>query len=149
MEIEKKYLVKNIPFDLKNYKKSYIEQGYINRTPVIRVRKQDNNLILTVKGSGHLSREEFELNLSNEEFNNLWTKIQKKPIVKKRYFIPIENNLIAELDIYESDLKGLKTVEVEFNNINDANNFKAPKWFGDDITYNKKFKNNNLYYDGI
>lgn len=58
--------------------------------------------------------------------------------------IPIENDLIAELDIYSNQLEGLSTVEVEFPSLEVATNFQAPEWFGIDITSNKSYKNKNL-----
>ena len=70
--------------------------------------------------------------------------IQGNIIKKLRYFIPLENNLIAELDIYQDQLEGLMVVEVEFPSINHARNFMVPNWFGTELTENKKYKNKNL-----
>ncbi len=39
MEIERKYLIDEIPFDLKDYPCKVIEQGYLNTDPVVRVRR--------------------------------------------------------------------------------------------------------------
>ena len=35
-------------------------------------------------------------------------------------------------------------VEVEFNSLEDANNFEVPNWFGKEITEDLRYKNDNL-----
>ena len=58
MEIERKWLINTIPSDLEQYPHHIIEQGYLNTTPVVRVRRQDELYILTYKGGGMMAREE-------------------------------------------------------------------------------------------
>ncbi len=140
IEIEKKFLVNYIP-DLKDCKCFYIKQGYISTNPVLRIRQKDEKYIFTFKGKGDISREEIEKEITKEEFDNLWLKIEGQPIIKSRYIIPLENGLIAELDIYDGNLKGFKNVEVEFDSIEQAENFIPPDWFGEDITKNIKYTN--------
>lgn len=139
-EIEKKFLVKQLP-NLENYEKQYIKQGYISTNPVLRIRQKNDKYIFTFKGKGTLQRIELEQELSKEEFDNLWQKVEGEPIIKTRYIIPLENGLKAELDIYEGNLLGFKNVEVEFETIEQANDFVAPDWFGEDITNNIKYTN--------
>ena len=64
MEIERKYLIDEIPFDLKDYSCKVIEQGYLNTDPVVRVRRSNDKYILTYKGSGLMVREEYNLPLN-------------------------------------------------------------------------------------
>ena len=139
-EIERKFLVKHIP-NLENCKNYYIKQGYISTNPVLRIRQKDNKYIFTFKGKGDIQREEFEKEITKEEFENLWLKIEGEPIIKTRYIIPLENDLVAELDIYEGNLQGFKNIVVEFDNIEQAENFIPPNWFGEDITKNIKYTN--------
>ena len=61
-------------------------------------------------------------------------------IEKTRYYIPFGEHTI-ELDVYEGRHKGLVVAEVKFENEEDAHNFKAPNWFGKEITYDKSYKN--------
>ena len=110
-EIERKFLVKHIP-NLENCKNYYIKQGYISTNPVLRIRQKDNKYIFTFKGKGDIQREEFEKEITKEEFENLWLKIEGEPIIKTRYIIPLENDLVAELDIYEGNLQGFKNIDV-------------------------------------
>ena len=51
-EIERKYLIHTIPFDLKEYAFHDIEQGYLCTEPVVRIRKQDDTYYLTYKSKG-------------------------------------------------------------------------------------------------
>lgn len=147
-EIERKFLVKYIP-DLTNSKVSYIKQAYISNNPVLRIRQQDDKYIFTFKGFGKMKRVEFEENLSKEEFENLYTKIENNPIIKKRYFIQLECGHVAELDIYEENLQGFINVEVEFKDLSSANDFIPPDWFGEDVTKNPQYTNVYLSQFGI
>ena len=47
-EIERKFLVKEIPNNLQQYKCYKIKQGYISTNPTIRLRQRDNEYILTI-----------------------------------------------------------------------------------------------------
>ena len=59
----------------------------------------------------------------------------------------MDNKKIAEVDLY-INLNNLKIVEVEFESEKEANNFKPPKWFGKEVTYNLEYKNKNLALRG-
>lgn len=143
MEIERKFLVKDCPL-LNTYPFKKIKQIYISTDPVIRIREMNDQFFLTVKSQGHMVREEFEMPITKEQFEALHKKGEGTPIIKTRYFIPIENGLTAELDIYTEDLDGLCTVEVEFTSIAAADSFMPPDWFGKDITLDNRYKNNHL-----
>ncbi len=149
MEIEYKYLVDKIPFELDNFTKLEIKQGYISVDPVIRVRQSNNDFILTIKGKGNFIREEFELPLSKEQFDKLWCKVETKKIDKTRYIIPIDGKYSAELDIYKEELEGLLTVEVEFESEEDAESFSPPNWFGENVTMKNDYKNSSLSVYGL
>ena len=49
MEIERKYLVSELPETLNNYPYRTIEQGYLNTDPVIRIRRDNEKYELTYK----------------------------------------------------------------------------------------------------
>ena len=148
MEIERKFLVNSLP-NLSEFQGKTIKQGYISTDPVIRVRKMDDLYTLTVKSKGHLVREEFELDLTPEQFEDLWKKVDNVYVSKTRYFIPLDATHIAELDIYYEDLEELVTVEVEFDSTKDAERFMAPSWFGKDVTHDSRYKNNHLAVYGL
>jgi len=148
MEIERKFLTKHIPFDITVYPYKQISQAYISFSPTIRIRQSDEAYILTVKGKGHLSREEFELLLTKEDYDSLFLKTEGTPVVKKRYLVPVEE-YTAEVDIYEEELEGLMTTEVEFPSLEAAEAFVAPEWFGRDVSEEKAYKNTSLSLYGM
>ncbi len=156
MEIEKKFLVKNLPNNLESFKKTEISQGYISDiNPTIRIRKFDNQHILTIKSveniakdKQHLINEEIEFNISKEKFYKLSTKVDNNFIEKTRYFVEITDN-IAELDIYHNALSPLITVEVEFQSEAQALEFNPPAWFGEEVTDDIRYKNFYLSKNGI
>ena len=75
MEIERKYLIEELPEDLENYPFHIIEQGYLNTEPVVRIRRQDDDYILTYKSKGLMVREEYNLPLTKEAYEHLSSKV--------------------------------------------------------------------------
>lgn len=138
IEIEKTFLVKEIPKDIFSYKSAKIKQGYISPSPSpLRIRQKGNKFELTkkmpLKEGDFSSANEINIPLTEYEFNKLWPLVEKS-LEKTRYLIPIKDNLIAELDIFEKELEGLSFVEVEFISQEQMNFFKPLDWFGKDIT---------------
>lgn len=144
MEIERKFLVDKIPYDLEDLSFHDIEQAYLCVAPVVRVRKQDNEYYMTYKGSGMMAREEYNLPLDKESYEHLKEKADGKVISKRRYLIPIENDLTVELDVFYGDLAPLILAEVEFESEEQANSFKPLDWFTEDVTFDKRFFNSYL-----
>ncbi len=149
MEIERKFLTKEIPFALDGFVCKELRQSYLSFKPTIRIRKSDDTYILTIKGSGDISREEYELLISEEEYMTLLKKTEGVEICKKRYLIPLENGLVAEFDVYEGELTGLYTTEVEFSTEEEAENFIAPEWFGKDVSSERTYKNGVMAREGL
>lgn len=146
MEIERKYLVNEIPFDLEQLEKKKIAQGYLNTSPVVRIRRSNDDYYLTYKGSGMMAREEYNLPLNKESFEHLAKKIDGLLIEKTRYLIPLDKKHVAELDIFEGAHAPLRLVEVEFESVEDANSFVAPDWFGEDVTHDGRYHNSNMIF---
>jgi CYTH domain-containing protein len=150
-EIEKKFVVKKLPENLESFPKKEIKQGYVSISEdgtEVRVRQKNNKFYHTTKSAGGLVREEIEREISQEEFDTFWAQTEGRRVEKTRYEIPLENDLIAELDIYHGGLDGLQTVEVEFHG-NNIEGFTPPDWFGDDVTENRAYKNANLALKGL
>lgn len=144
MEIERKYLIRRLPENLSQYQCKKIAQGYICTSPVVRIRKSDDEYYLTYKGKGLMAREEYNLPLTQEGYEHMLPKIDGRIIEKSRYLIPLDGKLTAELDIFEGDLAPLIIVEVEFDSLDAANSFIPPEWFGEDVTESRKYHNSNL-----
>lgn len=143
MEIERKFLIKELPKNLETYPCRHLEQGYLSTAPVVRVRKDNDKYELTYKGKGAMVREEYNLPLTAESFEHLKQKIDGRLIVKKRYMIPY-GDFTIELDIFEEDLAPLTLAEVEFSSEEEANAFVAPDWFAEDVTFSKLYHNSYL-----
>ena len=143
MEIERKFLVARLPELTEDTPKKVIEQGYVSTWPVIRIRRSNDDYILTIKGKGLLQREEFELMLDNEQYDTLKKKVDNYMICKTRYLLPY-NGYTIELDIFENQLQGLIVAEVEFPNLEAANSFSPPGWFGKDVTEDRRYQNSHL-----
>ncbi len=152
MEIERKFLVKQLPENLEAYPQSRLTQSYISRTPVIRLRKIEKecaiSYVLTIKSGGLAVRQEFELPLQKAEYERLFQKVEGRVLQKVRYLIPLENGYIAELDRFEGELAGLLLVEVEFPSVEAMNAFKAPEWFGEDVSESTQYHNSVLSNGG-
>lgn len=146
MEIERKYLIegKNLPQNLEAFESHLIEQAYLCRNPVIRIRRQDDEYILTYKSKGLMTREEYNLPLNADAYEHLKEKTDGSLISKRRYLLPLENGLTIELDVFEKPCKGLLLAEVEFPDEETANQFTPPDWFGKDVTFDGRYHNSYL-----
>ena len=144
MEIERKYLLKQLPSNLDSYASKKIAQGYLCTSPVVRVRRSNDSYYMTYKGAGLMVREEYNLPLTKESYEHLIKKADGNIITKKRYEIPDNSGHTIELDIFEGDLAPLTLVEVEFDSVDAANEFTAPDWFGEDVTESGKYHNSYL-----
>lgn len=144
MEIERKYLVKEIPEKLEEYERQDMIQAYLCVDPVVRIRKSNDDYYLTYKGRGYMVREEYNLPLSREAFMHLLPKADGTVIEKTRYLIPIPGGYTAELDVFSGAWQGLELVEVEFETVEQAEGFVPPEWFGEDVTESTAYHNSTL-----
>jgi len=71
MEIERKYLLDQLPENLTSYPCKKIEQGYLSTEPVVRIRRSDDEYYLTYKSKGLMVREEYNLPLTKESYLHL------------------------------------------------------------------------------
>lgn len=144
MEIERKFLIKTLPENLEQYPFHLIEQAYLCTSPVVRIRRQDEEYILTWKGGGMMAREEYNLPLTKEGYEHMLPKADGNIITKKRYLIPLPDGLKAELDIFSRKFEGLMIVEVEFPDTDTAAAFLPPEWFAEEVTYSPLYHNSVL-----
>lgn len=144
MEIERKYLIQTLPENLEQYPHHIIEQGYLCTEPVVRIRRQDDDYILTYKSKGLMVRDEYNLPLTAAAYEHLKPKADGLIITKTRYVIPLNKILNIELDVFHEAYEGLCLAEVEFPNEDMANGFIPPDWFGEDVTFSSKYHNSTL-----
>ncbi|MDO4166342.1 MAG: CYTH domain-containing protein [Eubacteriales bacterium] len=151
MEIEKKFQLKALP-DLSGYQKKEIEQGYLCTDPVVRIRKSDDQYILTYKSkvgiepSGIVAQvnQEMEVPLHEKAYQHLREKVDNHLIRKSRYVIPLADGHTGELDVFHGVLEGLAFIEVEFESEEAASAFCPPEWFGDNVSMDKRYTNSFL-----
>jgi CYTH domain-containing protein len=145
-EIERKFLVKLLPHNLKRWRSFVIEQGYLATESAgrqVRLRKRGNAASLTFKVGRGSHREEREIKLSPKQFATLWPATTARRLRKVRYEIPWDNVMI-EIDVYRGRHTGLVVAEVEFPDTASCRRFKAPWWFGREVTGEKRYSNVRL-----
>ena len=154
MEIEKKFRLAYLPDDLEQYPCRIIEQAYLNSKPTVRVRRSNEDYILTLKdkqgvaelqieGAGIVNRE-IEISLTKEAYDHLKSKADGYVIEKKRYLIPLQDGLVAELDVFGGRLNGLYFAEVEFPDVETARKFQPPVWIGREVSEDPRYRNTVL-----
>lgn len=151
VEIERKFLVEQLPDGLGGHPSREIEQGYLAITDdlEVRLRRYGDQSFLTVKSSGNESRIEEEIEIDEGRFAALWPLTDGRRIQKRRYRIPFGDGLTIELDVYHDRLDGLLTAEVEFNSLADATAFVPPGWLGPEVTDDRRYKNKRLATEGL
>ena len=145
-EIERKFLVKWLPDNLKRARHFTIEQGYLATESAgrqVRLRKSGSAASLTFKVARSSHREEREIKLGPKQFAALWPGTAGRRLRKVRYEIPWDNVLI-EIDIYRGRHAGLVVAEVEFPDRASCRRFKPPPWFGREVTDEKRYSNVRL-----
>ena len=145
-EIERKFLVKRLPAELKRARRYSILQGYLASEPGgrhVRLRKKGRSASLTFKVSRGHAREGREITLSAKQFATLWPATAGRRLGKTRYEIPWKN-LKIEVDIYRGRNQGLIVAEVEFPDQTSYRKFKPPSWFGREVTGEKRYSNIRL-----
>ena len=145
-EIERKFLVKEIPEGLENFPASEISQGYLAATgddTEIRIRKKGNKFFETVKSGKGLSRKEVEVGIGEKAFRSLWPLTEGMRVEKTRHEIPY-GGLVIELDVFSGPLAGLVIAEVEFASEEESARFIPPEWLGREITDDVRYSNRHL-----
>lgn len=154
MEIERKYLVRELPSNLDGYPHVEIEQCYLCTSPTVRIRRMGDVYILTVKENLSKGREgcaihnrEEEFALTAESYERLKSKCEGRPVLKTRYKIPVGGGLVAELDLFHGTHEGLRLVEVEFPDTAASNTFTPPTWFGEDVSSDRRYRNSYMAFN--
>lgn len=140
IELEKTYLAKNIPEDLKECKFKEIIDVYIPKSsehPKIRLRKNGDAYDLTKKepvNDGDASHQkEQTIILTETEFNSLNKQLEGKRIRKFRYYYNYRGK-VAEFDIFQDALKGLVIIDFEFATMEEKDNFEMLDFCLIDVT---------------
>jgi adenylate cyclase len=149
-EIERKFLLPEVPDWLSGQPAAKIEQGYlaISEEIEIRLRSLDEERLLTAKRGHGEVREEVEVELDSRQFDALWPLTESMRLQKARFRVPV-GKLTAEVDVYEGPLRGLVTAEVEFPSREQADAFEPPDWLGEEVTGDDRYSNQALVRSGM
>jgi CYTH domain-containing protein len=144
MEVERKFLVAERP-DLDRADSDEIEQGYlaIGADGEVRLRRRGEQLVLTAKRGSGLARDEAEVELERDAFEELWPLTEGRRLHKRRYVLPY-GDLEFEVDVYEAGLEGLVVAEIEFPSEDAAREFEPPDWIGEEVTGEERYLNETL-----
>jgi CYTH domain-containing protein len=142
IELEKTYLLKYLPVDIKEKQSIEILDIYIPKSAdhsILRIRKRGEICEITKKqpihGSDSSEQEEHTINLSKEEFLAL-ANVDGKKLHKLRYIYPCGEDT-AEIDVYQDDFKGLVFVDFEFKTSEAKDKFLMPEFCLAEITQEK------------
>ena len=112
VEIERKFTVRHLPKDLDKYPYHVIEQGYLNVSPAIRVRREDDSCYMTYKNrSTYAESIQDTKSQANSEIlasNKQQEQTEQTVLEVAQHDVPIgstEYNLPLDKDSYEHMLK--------------------------------------------
>ena len=151
VEIERKFLVAELPPEVAEHPGQPIEQGYLAIAPdgvEVRVRRRGGRATLTVKSGPGQVRTEEELALDDRRFESLWRLTDGRRVSKTRHELPLVDGLTAELDVYDGAHEGLLTVEIEFASLEESERFTPPPWIGRELTGDARYANQTLALEG-
>jgi len=145
LEIERKFLVGEIPEETGAVRPALIRQGYLANgdSREVRIRQIDKRHVISAKSGIGLERAEYEVAITATQFEALWPISDGWRVSKSRYRLPVDE-WVAELDVFSGILQGLKVVEVEFASVADSQRFLPPYWFGPEVTGDPLFSNLSL-----
>lgn len=131
IELEKTYLAKFVPKDLANCDHSEMLDVYLpvaSLHPHLRLRKRGNILEMTkktlVNQNDSSSQLEQTIKLAQDEFDAL-VQVDGKRVRKVRHYLK-QDGRTMEIDVFQDALAGLVLVDVEFDSVEEKDNFQMP-----------------------
>jgi CYTH domain-containing protein len=149
-EIERKFLLDELPATLRLARGQAIKQGYLalDGDTEVRLRTGSQPPRLTIKSGRGEVRTEVELDVGGPDAQALWALTAGRRVEKTRRVLRIDG-AEAEVDEYGGDLEGLVVVEVEFADEQASRAFTPPAWFGRELTGEPGYANRSLACDGL
>ncbi len=150
IEIERKFLVVDEPDPAQVLGEVRLRQGYlaVDGPVEVRLRETEGATTLTIKAGRGLERTEVEMALAVGDAEQLWPHAESRGLSKRRRRVDLGGGTIAELDVYDGGLSGLRVVEVEFADADAAERFAPPPWFGREVTSEGGWSNAELALRG-
>ena len=149
-EIERKFLLSELPGSLRLARAETIKQGYLalDGDTEVRLRTGSKPPKLAIKSGRGTVRTEVELPVEGRDAAALWELTEGRRIEKLRRRMRA-GGVEAEVDEYVGDLAGLVVLEVEFPDEEAAQAFAPPAWFGRELTGDPAYANRSLASDGL
>ena len=146
IEIERKFLVKNLNYKSESFEKKYIKQGYLNsdKNRTVRIRVSNNTGFITIKGKSNkngTSRFEWEKEIPVTEAEELLLLCEPTIIEKTRYLIKVGYHTF-EVDEFAGENSGLVVAEIELNAEDEV--FEKPNWLSKEVTGDLKYYNSSI-----
>jgi CYTH domain-containing protein len=149
IEIERKFLTKNKDWVDLVESVNVIKQAYMfsDEKKVVRVRSSYNGCdsymggeyTLTIKeAKSDITRTEVELNISHDQFWELYRMCDKGRIEKRR-FIVHHGREKWEIDVFKD---GLTVAEIELRS--EDQQITLPDWIGEEVTGDPKYYNSEI-----
>ncbi len=151
VEIERKFLVSEAHAAqvLPGTRSEHLVQGYLAKSAVtVRVRiVDDSRAWLTLKGPRvGLSQPEFEYEIALADGRELLALASLGVVRKRRHYVPHAGQTF-EVDVYEGELAGLVTAELELEH--EAQEVEWPLWLGRDVSDEPAYSNSSLARNGL
>ena len=144
-EIERTFLLDELPATAADVDPTRIDQGYLVITDdvEVRVRARAGDRLLTVKGGRGEVRTEVTVPVSAEQFDELWAMTEGRRLRKRRWVLPdvLDGDVDVEVDRFDGALDGLVLAEVEFDTPEASRAFTPPDWFGREVTDDDRYRN--------
>jgi adenylate cyclase len=149
-EIERKFLLSELPPTLRLARGEAIKQGYLalDGDTEVRLRTGSAPPRLTIKSGRGEVRTEVELPVEGSGARQLWELTEGRRVEKTRRLMRIDG-VEAEVDEYGGDLAGLVVAEIEFPDEQAAQAFTPPAWFGRELTGEPEYANQSLACHGL
>ncbi len=148
IEIERKYIVANDGWRVSALGPTLpIRQGYLSPgdagTPSVRVRRIGAAAVITVKGPGLTSRQEFEYPIPPEDAEAMFASgLCAPPWIEKRRTRVLHAGLVWEVDEFAGHLAGLVLAEVELPSAETP--VPLPPWVGREVSDDPRYLNSAL-----
>lgn len=137
------------------HEEEQLEQFYISLEPEVRLRKsigsRKEEVTLTIKSGKGIERTEVEIPMEIDRYDALKSQAIGHVIKKTRTTLTGIKNPIS-IDKYNMEgnpMNGMMVAEVEFDTIDEANNYQVPSLFGAEVTEDERYKNKNLAANGL
>ncbi len=141
IEIERKYLVKNLDF-VKYGVPHRIKQGYISTEEgrVVRIRIKDQKGYLTLKSASQgFAHHEFEYEIPVADAEQMLDSMCHKPIIDKTRFDLLHKGKKWEIDVFNGENEGLIIAEIELQSKDEE--FKIPPFIDREVTDDPRYYN--------